>query len=109
MYSRERNASRGGGSPWAIVITARPNTRTRGASHEGAATIYSNDLPGHEAGGGKVCDGIGDVVSRTRAMQRNAVDVLFIGRLAGKLNRPGRNAVHENFRRESTRQTAQSA
>src|SRR5208282_5536181 len=72
-------------------------THTHLKSHECAPAIDNDYLPGHEVRRREIRDSARDVLSRACAMQRDAPDVFFIGRLAGKLNRAGRDAVHQNL------------
>ena len=41
-------------------------------------------------------------------MQRRSPDVFLIGNFIGKLNRPGRHTVHQNFRCQRARQATRA-
>src|ERR1035441_10658876 len=89
-----------------FVIPTNRRRQIRPKSHKRPAAVDYDDLPGDEIGGREVGHRSGNIVASSRAMQRDALNVVFVGRLAGKQNRSGRDAVHQNFGSESARQAA---
>src|SRR4029077_9851236 len=76
------------------------------ASDEGAAAIHGEDPAGNEVLSGEEEDGSGDIVARAGTMERGALDVVGVGKLTGKLNGAGSDAVDEDFGSESAGQAA---
>src|SRR5579859_4813631 len=73
---------------------------------EAAAAVDGEDLAGDEIRSDEVKNSASNIHSFARAMQRRAANVFLIGKLVGKLNRAGRNAIHQNFRRKSAGEAA---
>jgi hypothetical protein len=88
-------------SPCRAIHKQRPYRDCYGVSvvqlNEGAAAVNCQDLAGYEVGFGQEGYGIGYVFACASAMEGDALDVIFVGALARKLDGAWGDAVDQDF------------
>src|SRR5580704_19586327 len=86
--------------------TPRRITMSLASSDQGAAAVYCQDLAGYEIGFGEESYGVGYVFACAGAVEGHALNVIFVGGFARKLDGAGRDAVDQNFRAEGAGEAA---